>query len=114
MLISISNFVLSSGVAIVPLDNKPVLVRCEDSQVLQLEEPEKINKEIIVIKLFSSHKVRRKTPGTCEDESDDFGGESGCSGRRQHDGTGKWIGAKHLVDRCVQNGEQRSIHWLIR
>lgn len=52
MQFSISNFVLSSGVAIVPIDNTPVLVRCEDSQVLQLEEPEKSqHKRAIVIKL---------------------------------------------------------------
>ena len=52
MQFSISNFVLSSGVAIVPLNNKPVLVRCEDSQVLQLEEPEKSQqKRSIVMKL---------------------------------------------------------------
>ena len=52
MQFSISNFVLSSGVAIVPMDNHPVLVRCEDPQVLQLEEPEKSqHKRSIVLKL---------------------------------------------------------------
>ena len=52
MQFSISNFVLSSGVAIVPIDNRPVLVRYEDSQVLQLEEPEKsLQKRAIVLKL---------------------------------------------------------------
>ena len=52
MQFSISNFVLSSGVAIVPIDSKPVLVRCEDPQMLQLEEPEKSQqKRAIVLKL---------------------------------------------------------------
>ena len=38
MQFSLSNFVLSSGVAIVPMNNKPILIRVEDSQTLQLEE----------------------------------------------------------------------------
>ena len=52
MQFSISNFVLSSGVAIVPMDNKPILIRVEDPQTLQLEEPEKsLHKRALVLKL---------------------------------------------------------------
>ncbi len=41
MQFSLSNFVLSEGVAVVPVDGKPVVVRFVQPQVLQLEEPEK-------------------------------------------------------------------------
>lgn len=54
MQFSISNCVLSSGVAIVPIDDKPILVRVEDPQALQLEEPEKSqHKRALVLKLAS-------------------------------------------------------------
>jgi len=52
MQFSISNFVLSKGVALVPIEGKPTLLRCDEPQVLQLEEPEKSqHKRSIVLKL---------------------------------------------------------------
>ena len=41
MQFSVSNFVLSEGVAIVPLQGKPIVCRFEEAQVVQMEEPEK-------------------------------------------------------------------------
>ncbi len=41
MQFSLTNFVLSEGLAIVPMDGDPVVVRTLEPQVLQLEEPEK-------------------------------------------------------------------------
>ena len=61
MQFSISNFVLSEGIAIVPLNGKPVVVHFSESQVLQLEEPDKSqNKRSIVI---SCSKDYAKTNG---------------------------------------------------
>ena len=49
MQFSISIFVLSSGVAIVPVDNKPMLVRCENPKS-SASNLKKSAKRAIVIK----------------------------------------------------------------
>ena len=59
MQFSITNFALSSGVAIVPSEGGFVVVRYEDSQVLQLEEPEKSQeKRSLVMKVAKKSVIR--------------------------------------------------------
>jgi len=63
MQFSISNFVLSEGVAIVPLQGKPLVVHFPESQVLQLEEPEKSQhkRSIIISCSMNPAKANGKT-----------------------------------------------------
>lgn len=63
MQFSISNFVLSEGVAIVPLKGKSLVVHFPESQVLQLEEPEKSQhkRSIIISCSMDTAKANGKT-----------------------------------------------------